>query len=252
MKGLEGSRSIDPVKLLGYDVDVIACYQRCVEELLSPVLPEIRNTDGEKLVFTKSRYAFRPEDRDHIIAKLRSMRNIEGGEEEGERTEFGWTVKSKKHPMMETITRARIIVGPAHIDTECNSRTRNRRLKDRLLKNLGHWIEYKLTSHQAFDAERLRDTETPEGSAALDLDALPEDEREEFLRVVEGMLMGWADQSIPALGGKSPREAVKTEAGREEVVQLINEWENTELRNPNPQVRWDFNKLRRELGLEVQ
>ena len=34
---------------------------------------------------------------------------------------------------------------------------------------------------------------------------------------------GWVDQEIPALGGKSPRDAVKTADGREAVEALLND-----------------------------
>ena len=57
---------------------------------------------------------------------------------------------------------------------------------------------------------------------------------------------------IPALQNRTPREAIKTEVGREQVIELIDDWENSQLRMPNPQFSFDFNKLRRSLGLEVE
>ncbi|MDA0337181.1 MAG: DUF2384 domain-containing protein, partial [bacterium] len=64
--------------------------------------------------------------------------------------------------------------------------------------------------------------------------------------------MRWADESVPALGGKTPRQAVQTETGRREVGQLLNDFDNRQRRAPNPQDNFDYNRLRKELGLELE
>ena len=62
--------------------------------------------------------------------------------------------------------------------------------------------------------------------------------------------MKWADESLPELNGKKPREAVQSKSGRQRVIQLIREQENLDARNPElHKVKFDDNKLRRELGL---
>ena len=244
--------SIDPTGLLEYDVDFIMCYLRCVEEILNPTLPEIRNTDGEELVFTTSRYAFSPENRMHIIAKLNSMRNVEHRGDDEEETEYAWAVENKKEPMLEGITKGHITVGPDYIRTECNSQNRDERLKDRLLRYLGELVEYKLTSHKPFDLDELPESQEREEPGALDLGALSDEARQQVAGFVEQMHMKWADEKIPALENKTPREAVKTKEGREKVLGLINDWENSQLRNSNSQFQFDFNKLRMVLGVGVE
>lgn len=243
--------SIDPVELLEYDLDFIDCYQDCVDEILHPTLPELRNMDNEKLVFSKAHFSFRPEDRLAVLTKLRSMRNFEeGGEEEG-KIEFAWTVAQKGKPL-DNIIKGYIRVGKDFIETECNSKQRDVRLKKRLMSGIGEWIEYQDTSYT-----NIEDIE-PEGhdpaeaqeSGAVDLNALPEEARQQVIGILEQQYLGWADQKIPALNNRTPRQAVKREEGKKEVVALINDWENSQERMPNPQFRFDFNRLRRELGLE--
>ena len=247
-----GGHSIKPIELLGYDIDFIACYEDCVKELLNPPLPELRNTDGEELVFTTSRYTFNPENRTDIIEKLKSMWNIEHhGDEEDEEAEFVWVAEGKNKPM-ESITRGHITVGSDYIETECNSEKRDTRLKDRLIRNLRDWIEYRVTSHKPFDMENIPESDEPQGSGLLDVDTLPGEARQQLVEMMEKQYMGWADERIPALQNKTPKEAVKTKAGREKVIGLINDWENSQLRMPNPQFQFDFNKLREELGLEAE
>ena len=72
-----------------------------------------------------------------------------------------------------------------------------------------------------------------------------------MLQVLDGVHMRWADQSVPALGGQTPREAVRNEAGRQQVARLLDEFENDQQRPPEPQHAFDYDKLRRELGLET-
>jgi hypothetical protein len=59
----------------------------------------------------------------------------------------------------------------------------------------------------------------------------------------------WVDQPIPALGDETPRAAVRTKSGRQQVDLLLKECENHEARLPAGQ-RFDFGDIRRELGLE--
>ena len=60
---------------------------------------------------------------------------------------------------------------------------------------------------------------------------------------------GWLDEALPALDGKSPREAACSRAGRGAVDVLLKEMENMEQRSP-PGERFDFSRLRGELRLD--
>ncbi len=247
-------RSFAAVDLLEYDIDFLARYHNCVEEILNPTLPEIRNTDGDKLVFTTSRYTFKPTNREDIIVKLKSMRNFEYDGDKEDESEFAWTIENKKKAMMQTVTKGNIKVGLDHILTDCNSKPRDKYLRNRLVKNLGDLIKHKDTTHNPYDSDELPDAlpEASGESSALDLDTLSEDARQQLVEFLEQEYMNWTDQRIPALQDKTPKEAVKTPKGREKVADLINDWENTQLRMPDRQFEFDFNKLRVELGLEVE
>jgi len=66
------------------------------------------------------------------------------------------------------------------------------------------------------------------------------------------MLRQWIDESIPALGGLTPREAVKTPQGRQQVLALIEEAEAMQRRiKKEPGVFTpDYRKVKKMLGLE--
>ena len=59
----------------------------------------------------------------------------------------------------------------------------------------------------------------------------------------------WLDQSLPALGGKSPREAARTARGRAELDLLLKDMENWEQRSAGA-AAFDFSEIRRELRLD--
>jgi len=57
----------------------------------------------------------------------------------------------------------------------------------------------------------------------------------------------WADTPLPALQGKTARQAVKSQAGRKTVISMLKDFENAEARNEHP---FDFGFLWKDLGLE--
>jgi hypothetical protein len=61
----------------------------------------------------------------------------------------------------------------------------------------------------------------------------------------------WIDEKIPALGNKSPREAVKKPSGKEKLVDLLKEIENAEEhRKRRGEVSFDATWLWERLGIE--
>ena len=57
----------------------------------------------------------------------------------------------------------------------------------------------------------------------------------------------WADEPLPALGGKTPREAVRSAAGKKQVIKMLKDFEHGEAANSIP---FDFSFLWNELGLK--
>ncbi|WP_337954396.1 hypothetical protein [Cereibacter sphaeroides] len=61
------------------------------------------------------------------------------------------------------------------------------------------------------------------------------------------------DQPIPVLGGKSPRQAVRSASGRRKVVDWLKYLENSSARNEgSPLADYDFRWMWDELGLAAQ
>ena len=81
-------------------------------------------------------------------------------------------------------------------------------------------------------------------------DPPPSPEEQEILRAVkEEHYRTWPDHPLPALGGRTPRQAMKSKTGRQALIRLIRDMETDELgRGHDP--AYDFNILRENLGLE--
>jgi hypothetical protein len=79
----------------------------------------------------------------------------------------------------------------------------------------------------------------------------PEIEKELLLKFKTEHYANWADEPLPALDGKTPREAVRSEVGRAAVENLLRMMENGEeqLRNEG-KAAYDFSPVRKILGLD--
>jgi hypothetical protein len=61
----------------------------------------------------------------------------------------------------------------------------------------------------------------------------------------------WLDMKLPALDGKTPRQAVKNAAGRRKLEELLKQFENDEERNhKDGKYAYDVNRIRVALGIE--
>jgi hypothetical protein len=239
----------EPIDLLKYDCDLILFYHLCVEELFRPTTPALVNTDGEPLVFATSRYSLDPGNRGKILSKLEAMKGLDSNGEKKSGWVFVWAKEGEEDQDQFTV-RGRITVGPKAMVLECNSENRDEGLRRLLEENLQGWIEYENTEVKPFRMEDApKDQEDDEEGDIADL---PEETREAIREMLEKQYLGWIDQKIPALGNRTPKQAVRTAEGREKVIDLVNDWENMQLRNPNPQFMFDFNRIRKALGLQIE
>ncbi len=87
----------------------------------------------------------------------------------------------------------------------------------------------------------------PRGSAEV-----PQLSPEVLQQIHEHIYRKWADEPIPALGDRTPREALRTDEGREQVVRLLKQYEAGESRRAREEQREpvDFAFLWRQVGLE--
>jgi SEC-C motif/Protein of unknown function (DUF2384) len=143
---------------------------------------------------------------------------------------LGTVTLSEDEMVLETLSRERLQAG-----------------RQRLQTLLGGYVAFKLETLQA--PEALRATQEDGQKKTSEAHLPTEGER----RVVESMLRNhyerWIDEPLPALDGKTPRQAVATVEGRAKVEELIKSIENIEARKRlNQEISVDLSFLRQRLS----
>ena len=147
---------------------------------------------------------------------------------------------------------------PGRLAVEVNSRKRATAVRRLIKQRLGGAARLEETWQEPFEdalKKALADREWPEKARAADeRQAILLAEHPELQRALDEHVSGyyrrWVDMALPALGGKTPRAAVETKAGRERVRELLAELERMDARRPAHVPGVDVGWLRRELGLE--
>jgi Domain of unknown function (DUF1841) len=201
-------------------------------------LPKLANTDGEDLIFCKAYF-----DLADPAAAGEALRRVPDLEADGD--SFRWIGPSTTGGLGATVSLGRIELDGGTLVLESNSRERLERGKRLLAEYAGSCIKHRADSIQSTES-LLRDS--PRGDSPRD--EVPAEVQAEvigqFLREHYGT---WADVSLPALAGKTPRQASKSKRGRAKVRALLDDIEQDTLRQPGGETV-DFGALRRSLGLE--
>jgi len=141
---------------------------------------------------------------------------------------------------------ATLTLTPTALTVEAMSRQRLVACQRRLESLLGDLIHF-AGSETKTPAQVLGETE-PQAEPPAPLILPPE----AIAELEERMLREWIDDSIPALGGLTPREAVKTLEGRQRVLDLIDYITRQQRRVGKAPGMFspDYRKVKRMLGLE--
>ncbi len=230
---------------------LIARWEEALEEAdtRTGLPPVLENTDGDPLLITVDHFVFDPADRAEIQRRLAAAKEVEHPPEPEDPEQiyvFSLPGNRVHQDWESTITGSATISGNT-LRMESNSLERADSMRKRLETLLGSLIRHRAREHSDPIASLRR-----EGGAARTSSAppIPSDEMDRVILEIRAKhYAGWADHPLPALGGETPRAAVRTKSGREEVDLLLKESENLEARLPAGQ-RFDFSRIRRELGLE--
>ena len=144
---------------------------------------------------------------------------------------------------------ARFTLTPTQLWVETDSRERLDTWKHQLASALGFSLHFRgeatappphLLSAEELDAEQpVRSVVTPEQDAAL------------LQAFLETAYLDWTDRDAPVLGGKTPRHAATTQAGREQVARLLDEMEQNDPGWSHIGLpAFDYNVLRGHVGIE--
>jgi len=210
--------------------------------------PLLTTPEGDPLVEVSAHYrhAALPEIR-HILIHANDFGLDDNDEAEADGTlEFPWFETDPDKPGLFAPIGQRVLahltLTPGTLEVEAMSQERLQRCRQRLEQLLGERIS------PAKPSRRRRRTAKPSSKSTEPFTPPPE----VIAQLEEQMLRQWIDEKIPALDGLTPRQAVKTPEGRQQVLELIEESEQMQrqMKQVPGMFSPDYNKVKKMLNLE--
>jgi hypothetical protein len=208
----------------------------------------LANTDGEELLFSKAVY--RAIDEAAARERLRGCPELQTEFDNNKsnpaetREYFVWLDECKT-----VLGNIRIASGELVLD--CNSRQRMERGKLLLATVAGGWLRHLRDEFTTQKELKSRAAAAPRGDPPPQPE-IPKEVRDEAIgSFLEKHYGTWPDTKLPALNGKTPREAARTAKGRKQVIEVLKNIENGEDRKRRAgEPSYDVARLRADLGLD--
>jgi len=243
-------------------------YWRIAESVLHPPAPVLQNTDGEALVLCRVSFDLHC-TAGEALAELQDLAPDWEDEDfrrdavfdargELERIELPWIVPGNKvHESWDNTVLGHLTIAGCELVAEVNSKARAERIRREVERRLGARAAHRATEEEPAqklmaDARRRRERGELRAGRADVRSAVEHEpaEREALERLMAEHWAAWPDTKLPALGGKTPREAAGTASGRERLEALLADMASRKLKDEL--LRPDFEGLRQELGLPAE
>jgi len=235
-------------------------YLKIRNRLYTP--PRLANTDGDPLVVHTLK--FRIESAEKAFDALAPLAFGQSKEEllehaefgkggKLQRIEFGWRKKGNaKIPSWDNTILGNIVISGRSLVAEVNSQNRAERFHNEIAKRLGSSATLDEMSATALDEILAKAPKRPPAHTKQDDEleqALQRDPefRTHFQQIIQTQVEDWVHQKVPALGGRTPLQAVQDPDGKEVVESLLLDWERHDTYQGG--IRPDFNAVRKLLNL---
>lgn len=237
---------------------VAVFFQYAFQKQINPPIPQLTNYDGDNIEMWTAVYRCR--DIERVRDLLRAAPDFESAETKrgSSRTTFIWVTGVDDRPLKSGFPGESILLGQVTVKNdkavlEVNSRQRLEQGKNLLQEICGSLLEHRVDSMIDGDAlvkkayEDFRQNPSPDSRPQIE----PEIEQQIVEQLMTEYYRRWLNEPVPALGGKTPRQAVKTKTGREKVRQLLKEIEfDQDIARSKGRPAFDLAEIKRELGLE--
>jgi hypothetical protein len=259
------NRELSAADLTRYTDEIRAVYLDIRDALSKP--PKLQNTDGEPFLSHKIHFNTQSaQSTFDALAPLAWGVTKESLFEEAERSpdgslcsiEFSWLKKGNKlHPSWESTVLGHLKIFGKTLLVEVNSANRAKRILEVIAQRLGSQAIHVGTETESPEQmlKRAKQEKARRGAKnGIDEEDLMRDPefRLQIEAQVQKQVEGWVRTKVPALGGRTPLQAVADPDGREMVEALLQGWERqNEVPGPAGIVRPDINALRRLLNLPV-
>lgn len=258
------NRELSAVDLIRYTEQIRTVYLDIRDALRRP--PKLQNTDGDPLVFHT--LTFRIGSAQVAFDALASLAwgiakedLLDSAERSGDGSlqsvEIPWSVKGNPmHREWENTIMGYLKISGRSLVAEVNSANRAKKIRQQIEQRLGLYATHLSTTSQtpeeALEEHKKSPKNTPRETAADDTVLDPE-LLKEAAALLQKEVEGWVHQKLPALGGRTPLQAVTDPDGREIVEALLLGWER-HFEKPGAQgmLRPDTDAVRRLLKLPVR
>jgi hypothetical protein len=248
-----------------YEHEMLAIYHEVYDRLFNAPMPSVCNTDGDAVEFQKLVYDIPSPQAAFSALKQLYINSTEdelledaefNAAGELRRIEFPWLKKGNaRQKSWDNTVLGHIRINDRQLTVEVNSDKRAQQFQKQIKKLLPE-ARYKtsviespqaMLAHMQDEGENAQIRQQREEQEELNNN--PE-VREKIMEFMREHYSQWPHEKIPALNGKTPLQAIKTEDGREKVEALLRDFE---LRITNSNLPIDlsiFDELRERLGLK--
>ena len=240
------------------DLETRKLFLQVQEAYSNPSMPKITNTDGEdmmpsklffdlhcscKVAFDKLATLSAP-----ISTKEDLLRDDIIYSEDGSISKvfLSWIVKGNKS--LKTIVFASMKITNNTLVVEVNSQERAEKAKNKICELMGELVSYKTMEITPIESAIKNSSGK---SKIIDLNKNPE-AKKAIQQIHDQHWQNWLDMNIPELGDKTPKEAAKTHAGREQLEALFSDFHYRNLsmkKSGAQQIPVDLAFLRKELDM---
>lgn len=196
--------------------------------------PRMANREGEKLVLRQTVCDVAEGD-ETVVAAL-----DETYERQGVDTAWHEITSVDEH---DQVVRGVLRLDGLRLSVESNSVER----QERLLTTLDELFDYVIVDDGEIEESDL-DDEDHDGFGPLDAGDMPEELRALVEQNIAEYEQRWIDESIPALDGLTPRQALDDPTRREDLFALLREMRSREV--PDGAVGMSVDRIKRLLGIE--
>jgi len=224
---------ITPATLNEYDAEIRELYFNIYNAMTQP--PELRNTDGDPISFHTVYYQINsPQATFERLKTLCVVENEDELRKQAELDEHGHIIRVVIPWSRKRLTQNKAIdntilgwikIEGQQLKIEVNSAQRAEVIRKEIKKRLKNDAIYKTTGIKSADsilANAPAGKRSGAGGSDENKDLIQHPEvRQQIGEMVTAHWKDWVDQKIPALEGKTPREAVWNSDGRESVEALL-------------------------------
>ncbi|MBM4147087.1 MAG: DUF2384 domain-containing protein, partial [Nitrospira sp.] len=202
----------------------------------------LHTSSGEPMLFSKA--LFEIKDKDAVRTGLAKIKGFEQNQDEDD---YIWY--DKRDNDGDAIVLGRVEIKQDKLIFECPSKQRLEKGKKLILKALSDAVVHKIDTFQdpieAMKSYKESSTDVPANELPMDI------QQQVYVQFMQKHSEKWLGEKIPALNGKTPMQAVKTEDGRKKVIELLKSIENSEEHNkkhgkPFYDISWMWERLKIE------